>query len=89
LGGIYLCLGSFTMYFFLIAPRVWCMNFMRFFILNDSASGFNLFFKVCGHIVQSHVPPSMLRFLSTSWLLALENGLNAYVPLRSMKLPIV
>jgi hypothetical protein len=29
----------------------------NYFILDDFASGFDLFFKVCGHIVQNHVPP--------------------------------
>ncbi len=29
------------------------------FVLDDSTSGFNFFFKVCGHIVQGHVPPSI------------------------------
>jgi hypothetical protein len=42
-----------------------------YFVPNDSTSGFNFFFKVCGHIVQGHVPP-LLCLLSTSWLLTLE-----------------
>jgi hypothetical protein len=32
-------------------------TFTRLFILDDSTSGFNLFFEVCEHIVRGHVPP--------------------------------
>jgi hypothetical protein len=32
------------------------------FVPNDSTSGFDLFFKICGHIAQSHVPPSISHF---------------------------
>jgi hypothetical protein len=28
------------------------------FVLNDYMNGFDLFFEVCGHIAQGHVPPS-------------------------------
>jgi len=42
------------------------------FVVNVSMSGFDLFFKVCGHIIQGHVPPSISCFLSTSQLLVLE-----------------
>jgi len=34
------------------------------FVLDDFASGFDLFLKVCGHIVRSHVPPLVLILLS-------------------------
>jgi hypothetical protein len=43
------------------------------FAPSDFASGFNLFFVICGHIVQGHVPPSISRSFSTSPLLMLEN----------------
>jgi hypothetical protein len=31
----------------------------NYFFPNDYANGFDLFFEVCGHIVQGHVPPSI------------------------------
>jgi len=36
------------------------------FVPDDFANGFNLFFKVCGHIVQGHIPPSISRSFFTS-----------------------
>ncbi len=54
---------------------------MRCFISNDFASGFNLFFKVCEHIFWSHVPPLILHFLSTFWLLALEKWFECICPI--------
>jgi hypothetical protein len=33
-----------------------------YFFLDDFVSGFNLFFEICGHIAQNHVPPSISRF---------------------------
>jgi hypothetical protein len=35
-----------------------------YFVLDDYASVFDLFFKVCGHIVRGHVPPSISCLLS-------------------------
>jgi hypothetical protein len=42
------------------------------FVPNDFAIAFNLFFEICGHIVQGHVPPSISHLFSTSQLLMLE-----------------
>jgi len=42
------------------------------FVPNDSTSGFDLFFKVCGHIARSHVPPSISNFLFSFGFLVLE-----------------
>ncbi len=42
------------------------------FVLNNFVSGFDLFFEVCGHITQGHVPPSVLHLLFTSWFIVLE-----------------
>ncbi len=59
---IYLSLGSFTTFSsggllnMLYEPLWYC------FVPNDSTSGFDLFFKICGHIAQSHVPPSISHF---------------------------
>jgi hypothetical protein len=36
---------------------------MRLFFLDDSTSGFDLFFEVCGHIAQGHVPPLVSHLL--------------------------
>jgi hypothetical protein len=30
-----------------------------YFVPDDSTNGFDLFFKVCGHIAHGHVPPSI------------------------------
>jgi hypothetical protein len=30
-----------------------------YFVLDDLANGYNLFFEVCGYIAQSHVSPSI------------------------------
>ncbi len=37
-----------------------------YFVLDDSTSGFNLFFEVCGHIAWVHVPPSLSCLFFTS-----------------------
>jgi hypothetical protein len=50
------------------APWVWCMNFYETIL----QSSFDLFFKVCGHIARSHVPPLVSHFFFASQLLALE-----------------
>jgi len=42
------------------------------FIINDPMSGFDLFFKVCGHIIQDHVPSSLSCLFFASHLLTLE-----------------
>jgi hypothetical protein len=36
------------------------------FVLDDSASGFDFFFEICGHIVHGHVPPSISCLLVAS-----------------------
>ncbi len=36
------------------------------FVLDDFVSGFDLFFKICGHIARSHVPPSLSHLFFTS-----------------------
>ncbi len=43
-----------------------------YFVPNDSINGFNLFFKVCGHITQGHVPPSILSLFFAFQLLVSE-----------------
>jgi hypothetical protein len=72
LRGICLCFGSITTSFFdgplgMVYELLWDC-----FFLNDSISGFDLFFKVCGHIVWSHVPPSVSCLFFASRLLTLE-----------------
>jgi len=52
-----------------------------YFVLDDFTSGFDLFFKLCGHIAWSHVLPSILHFLFTSWLLALEKYFGGICPI--------
>ncbi len=42
------------------------------FVLNNFANGFDLFKKICGHIVRSHVPSSISCLFSTSQILTLE-----------------
>jgi hypothetical protein len=42
------------------------------FAPDDFASGFNLFFEICRHIVQGRVPPSISRSFFTSRLLVLK-----------------
>jgi hypothetical protein len=79
--GICFCLGSFTTSFFcgplgMVYELQW-----DFFVPYDSMSGFDLFFKVCGHIVQSHVPLSVSRLLSTFWVLVLEKQCRAIHPI--------
>jgi hypothetical protein len=44
----------------------------KYFVPNDFASGFKKNFKVCGHIVWSHVPPLVLHLIFTFWFLALN-----------------
>jgi hypothetical protein len=51
------------------------------FVLNDYVSGFNLFFKVCGHIAQGHVPPLVSCLLSTSLFLSLEKQFGGICPI--------
>jgi len=42
------------------------------FVLDDSISGFDILFELCGHIFCGHVPPLVSRLLVASQLLALE-----------------
>jgi hypothetical protein len=44
-------------------------------------SGFNFFFKVCGHIAQIHVPPLVLHLFFASPLLALEKQCGGICPI--------
>jgi len=37
--------------------------FQEYFVLNDFVSGFDIFLKICMHIVHGHVPPSVSRLL--------------------------
>jgi hypothetical protein len=68
----FFCFGSFTMSFFdgLLGMVYELLQYC--FAPDDFMSGFNLFFEVCGHIVQGHVPPSISRSFSTFQLLVLE-----------------
>jgi len=62
----YFCFGSFTT-FFSSGPLGMVYEFLRdCFVPYDVTSGFDLFFEVCGHIVQGHVPPSVSHLLSAS-----------------------
>jgi hypothetical protein len=51
------------------------------FVLDDFASGFNLFFKVCGHIAQGYVPPLVSHLFFASWLLTLEKQFGGICPI--------
>jgi hypothetical protein len=42
------------------------------FVFDDSNSGFDYFFEICGYITHSYVPPSVSCLLVASRLLALE-----------------
>jgi len=42
-----------------------------YFVPNDFMNDFDLLKKICGHIVQGHVPPLILCSFSTSWLLTI------------------
>jgi hypothetical protein len=53
-----------------------------YFILDDFMSGFNIFFKVCEHIIRNHVPPSVSRLLSPFQLLTLEKQFESIHPIR-------
>jgi hypothetical protein len=54
----------------------------NYFILDDFMSGFNLFFKVCEHIVRNHVPPSVSHLLSTFQFLTLEKQFESIHPIK-------
>jgi hypothetical protein len=43
-----------------------------YFVPNDFVSSFDLFFEVCGHIVQGHVSPLVSCLLSVSRFLTLK-----------------
>ncbi len=47
-----------------------------FFIPNDYANRFYIFFEVCEHIICDHVPPSISCLLVTSRLLTLDNQID-------------
>jgi hypothetical protein len=51
------------------------------FILNDSTSGFNFFFKVYGHIVRGHVPSLVSCFFFASQFLTLEKQFGSICPI--------
>jgi hypothetical protein len=48
-------------------------------------SGFDLFFEICGHIVQRHVLPSLLHLLFAFRLLTLEKQFGGICSFCSMK----
>jgi hypothetical protein len=50
----------------------------NYFVPNDFTSGFDLFFEVCGHIVQGHVPLLVLRLLSTFQFLMLKKKVQRH-----------
>jgi hypothetical protein len=52
-----------------------------YFVPDDSASGFDLFFEICKHIVHGHVPPSISRLLVASRVLALEKQAKGIRPI--------
>jgi hypothetical protein len=59
--------------FFPMAFQICYMNFYtKRIVPNDYANGFDLFFEVCGHIVQGHVPPLVLLLFFTCQFLTLE-----------------
>ncbi len=51
------------------------------FIPNDSTNGFNLFFKLCAHITQGHVPLLILCLFSAFWLLVLKKQYGSICPI--------
>jgi hypothetical protein len=51
------------------------------FAQDDFVSGFNLFFEVCGHIVQGHVPPSISHLFFTFQLLVLKKQSRSLHPI--------
>jgi hypothetical protein len=53
----------------------------NYFVLDDFASGFNLFFEVCGHIVWGHVPLSISHLLFAFWFLTLEKQFGGICPI--------
>ncbi len=55
------------------------------FVLDDFVSGFDLFFEICGHIVQRHVLPSLLHLLFAFRLLTLEKQFGGICSFCSMK----
>jgi hypothetical protein len=58
---------------FFDGPWVWCMNFYKIvLVLDNYVNGFDLYFKVCAHIVQGHVSPSVSHLFSASWFIVLE-----------------
>jgi hypothetical protein len=60
---IYLCPSSFTMFYFPGGPSS---------MVYELYEWLRLFFEVCGHIVWSHVPPSISHWFFASRLLTLE-----------------
>ncbi len=52
-----------------------------YFVLDDSASGFDLFFEICKHIAHGHVLPSISRLFVASQLLALEKQAKGIRPI--------
>jgi hypothetical protein len=51
------------------------------FVLDGFRSGFDFFFKVCGHIIRSHIPPLVSCLLSTSQHLTLEKQFKSICPI--------
>jgi hypothetical protein len=52
-----------------VAPWVWCMSY------------FDLFFKICGHIVRGHVPSSISRLFFAYQFLTLEKQSRCIHPI--------
>jgi len=46
-------------------------------VLDNFTSGFNLYFEVCEHIAQGHVPLSISHLLFAFWFLSLEKYIRS------------
>jgi hypothetical protein len=55
------------------------------FVPYDSTNGFDLFFEICGHIVQGHVPALVSHLFSASRFLVLKKQSKGIRPLQSVK----
>jgi hypothetical protein len=58
---------------FLPGPLSMVYEFLKYyFVPYDYVSGFDLFFKVCGHIALGHIPPSVSCLFFAFRFLTLE-----------------
>jgi hypothetical protein len=72
----------FLSHFSLDGPSSMVHELLRnYFVPNDSTSGFNLFFEVCGHITQGHVPLSISHLFFRSQLLMLKKQFGNIHPI--------